>query len=241
MTTVIAGVEPQVILNADNNWIYTWDNLPVYVNGSKIAWSLKETQIGEEKSKTDGSFVNWLVSYELPVHSTGSDGKEDILLVVTNTTKRVMLRLTKTDLGKTEQLAGATFLLEVVDANGNVIETEVSKTATTGDAGTLIFDNMKCGVRYRLTETETPEGYLPLEESIYFTIQESGAVVVEPNYFAEAGNTAYNLIVRNATAIPLPESGGTGTSMLYAFGALLFIAVAGIYINNQNMKKEYEK
>ena len=239
VTTVIAGVEPQVVLNADNNWSYTWDNLPVYVNGSKIAWSLKEIQIGEEACKTDGSFVNWLVSYELPVHSTGSDGKEDILLVVTNTTKRVMLRLTKTDLGKTKQLAGATFLLEVVDANGNVIETEVSKTATTGDAGTLIFDNMKCGVRYRLSEIETPEGYLPLEEYIYFTIEESGAVVVEPNYFAEAGNTAYNIIVRNAEAIPMPESGGTGTSMLYAIGALLMIAVAGIYINNKKMKKEY--
>ena len=230
VTTVIAGVEPQAVLSGDNNWQYTWTNLPVYVNGEKIEWSIRETLIGTEAAKADGSFVNWLVSYELPIHSTDDNGNEKVLLTVTNTTKRVMLRLTKTDISKTLQLKGATFILEAVDKDGNLLTNEVTKTATTGDAGTLIFDNLKCGVRYRLTESVAPDGYLKTDEYVYFMINEDGSVMVEDSYYAEVGSTAYNIIVKNAEAIPLPESGDTGTGMFYALG-LLLIAAAGIYID----------
>ncbi|MBO5213635.1 MAG: Cna B-type domain-containing protein [Clostridia bacterium] len=219
-----------MVLNADNNWQYSWDNLPVYVNGVKIDWSVKETMIGPEAAKADGSFINWLVSYELPMISTDVDGNENTLLTIINTTKRVMLRLTKTDLGKTTQLSGATFILEAVDADGKVLTSEVSKTATTGAAGTLVFDNLKCGVRYRLTETEAPSGYLKTNEYIYFVINEDGTVSVEESFYAEAGSTAYNLIVRNGMVVDLPESGSNGTSMFYALGLLLMAITASIYI-----------
>jgi len=238
VTTLIAGVDSEVVLNSQNNWEYTWTNLPIYVNGSKIEWSIRETKIGTEGCKSDGSFVNWLVSYELPRYTTDSDGNEQVILVVNNTTKRVMLRLTKTNLNKSLQLQNATFLLEVVDEDGNVIASEIAKTATTGAAGTLIFDNMKCGVRYRLTEIAAPDGYLPLEEYIYFTINEDGSVAVEESYYAEAGTTAYNMIVRNAKSVILPDSGGVGTSMFYFLGLLFIVSALGIYINILKSKGE---
>lgn len=231
VTTVIAGVDSHVILSADNNWQHTWKNLPVYVNGEKIIWSIKEVQIGSETAKADGSFVNWLVSYELPVKSTDEDGNENTLLTVTNTTKRVMLRLTKTNLGKSLQLKGASFLLEAVDKDGNLLPQEIAKTATTGDSGTLIFDNLKSAIRYRLTELTAPEGYIKCDEYIYFTIGEDGSVTVEETYYAEAGTTAYNIIVRNGQIIDLPESGGIGTVMFYALGLLFIVAAIGIYID----------
>ncbi len=230
VTTVIAGVEPTAILNDSNGWTHTWDNLPVYVNGDKIEWSVRETAVGTEMAKADGSFVNWLVSYGLPVVTTDENGEENTRLTVTNTTKRVMLRLTKTDLSKTTQLKGATFLLEAVDAGSNVLANEVAKTATTGDAGTLIFDNLKCGIRYRLTETAPPVGYQELKEYIYFTINEDGSVSVEESFYAEAGATAYNLIVKNGIIVDLPESGGAGIGIFYALGLLLMTATLGIYI-----------
>ena len=239
VTTVIAGVEPQAVLNAANNWTYTWDNLPVYVNGTKIEWSVKETAIGSEQAKADGSFVNWLVSYGLPIISTDENGDENTLLTVINTTKRVMLRLTKTNLWKTQQLAGATFLLEAVDANGNLLPQEVAKTATTGEAGTLIFDNLKCNIRYRLTETQAPDGYLQSGEYIYFTINEDGTVSVEDSFYAEAGTTAYNLIVKNGMIVDLPESGGMGTSMFYVLGLLFISTAAGIYIYHLRKRRCY--
>ena len=231
VTTVIAGVEPQVTLSSENDWQHLWENLPVYVNGEKIEWSIKETAIGTETAKTDGSFVNWLASYGIPIQSTDEDGNPHITLTVTNTTKRVMLRITKTDISKTLQLKGATFLLEAVDADGNVLPYEISKTETTGESGTLIFDNLKCNTRYRLTEQTAPEGYIKVGGYIYFTINEDGSVSVEDNYYAEASKTAYNILVRNASGVPLPESGGTGQSMFYAFGILLILAAIGIYID----------
>lgn len=230
VTTVIAGVEAQVVLNAENNWQYDWTNLPIYVNGDKIEWSIRETAIGTEAAKADGSFVNWLASYGIPIQTTGKDGNPHITLTVTNTTKRVMLRLTKTDLIQSVQLKGAIFLLEAVDADGNVLSSEIAKTATTGDAGTLIFDNLKCGVRYRLTEQKPPDGYLELNEYVYFTINEDGSVAVEESYYAKAGGTAYNIIVRNAEAVPLPESGSIGTDMFYTFGLILIAIALSVYI-----------
>lgn len=237
VTTVIAGVEPQVILGPDNNWQYTWTNLPVYINGEKIQWAIKETAIGSETAKADGSFVNWLASYGLPIQSTDLNGNPHVTLTVTNTTKRVMLRLTKTDISKSVQLPGATFLLEGVDTEGNVLPTEIAKTATTGDAGTLIFDNLKCGIRYRLTEQVAPDGYLDLTEYVYFTINEDGSVTVEESFYAEAGSTAYNLIVRNMEAVPLPESGGIGTGMFYASGLILSALAICIYIYNLRKRR----
>ena len=230
VTTVIAGVDADVVLNAENNWQHTWTNLPEYVNGEKIVWSIKEVAIGTESAKADGSFVNWLASYAIPVQSTDQNGDPHVTLTVTNTTKRVMLRLTKTDTARSVLLKGAVFLLEAVDSDGNVLSSEIAKTATTGDAGTLIFDNLKCNVRYRLTEQHPPDGYLELAEYIYFTINEDGSVTVEESYYAEAGSTAYNIIVRNVEAIPLPESGSVGTDMFYAFGLMLIALAASLYI-----------
>ena len=229
VTTVIAGVAPEVVLNNANNWQHTWENLPVYVNGEEIKWSIKEIKIGSEQHKADGTFVNWLVSYDIPVITTDSEGNKNTLLAVTNTTKRVMLRLTKTNLDNTLQLSGAQFILEAVDAEGNILQNEISKTASTGENGTLIFDNLKCGIRYRLTETASPIGYHKINEYIYFVINEDGSVSVEESYYANAGNTAYNITVRNAQDIPLPESGSVGTDMFYAIGLLMMLA-AGIYI-----------
>ena len=230
VTTVMAGVTPSVVLNAANDWRHTWENLPVYVNGEKIAWSVREVRIGQEGHKEDYSFVNWLVSYDLPIRSTDADGNETILLGITNTTKRVMLRLTKTDLSWSVPLSGAAFRLVAVDDKGVPLPDEIAKTGSTGESGALTFDNLKCGIRYCLIETGPPEGYHQIPENIYFIIQEDGSLTIEENYYAKAGNTAYNLLVRNAEAIPLPESGGAGAGMFYALGLLLCSLALGIYI-----------
>lgn len=101
----------------------------------------------------------------------------------------------------------------------------------------MVFDNLKCGVRYRLSEQVAPEGYLLINEYIYFMINEDGSVSVEENYFAETGNTAYNLTVKNIEAIPLPESGGSGISMFYAIGLLFMAAATSIYIRYFRKRK----
>ena len=79
-------------------------------------------------------------------------------------------------------------------------------------------------------EQKPPDGYLELNEYVYFTINEDGSVAVEESYYAKAGGTAYNIIVRNAEAVPLPESGSIGTDMFYALGLILIAIALSVYI-----------
>lgn len=44
------------ILNADNNWQYTWENLPLYVDGAVASYSLRELSIGD--TKYDANVIN---------------------------------------------------------------------------------------------------------------------------------------------------------------------------------------
>ncbi len=236
-SAVVGGIENRAVLSADNNWQYTWEELPLYLNGQPVTWTVREIAIGEEQAKADGTFVNWLASYDLPVATEDENGQQHLLLKVTNTTKRVMLRLTKTDLYRTTQLPDAVFRLEAVNAKGELLPDQVVKTGTTNAAGVLVFDNMKCDVRYRLTEITAPEGYHLISEPVYCTIREDGAVEVEKHFYAEAGTTAYNILIRNAEAVPLPESGGGGTAMYYALGLLFFAAAAGVYIYTSDLRR----
>lgn len=43
-------------LNADNNWQYTWENLPLYVDGAIAKYSLRELSIGD--TKYDANVIN---------------------------------------------------------------------------------------------------------------------------------------------------------------------------------------
>lgn len=43
-------------LNADNNWQYTWENLPLYVDGEIARYSLRELSIGD--TKYDANVIN---------------------------------------------------------------------------------------------------------------------------------------------------------------------------------------
>lgn len=240
ITTLISGIPPTVTLNSEKNWSYCWNNLPVYINGSKVTYSVRETRIGNEDCRSDYTFVNWLVSYDPPIYSTDSEGKPAVTLNVTNNTQRVLLRLTKTDIEMTERVSGAEFRLEVVDENGEPIAGEIAKTLTTGTNGTLTFDNIKCGVRYRLTEIAVPDGYNKLFDPIFLTISETGTVSIEPHPYAYAGSSAFNIVVCNQRAVPLPTSGGN-VLLFYTTGGILMALTACVIIKRYLLKRRYQK
>lgn len=239
ITTLISGIPPTVTLNSENEWNYCWDNLPVYINGNKVTYSVRETRIGNEDCKSDYSFVNWLVSYDPPIYSTDNEGRTVSTLNVTNNTKRVLLRLTKTDIDMTERVSGAEFRLEVVDENGQPISGEVAKTLTTGTNGTLTFDNIKCGVRYKLTEISVPNGYNILFDPIFLTVSEIGTISIEPHPYAFAGSSAFNIVVCNQKAVPLPSSGGN-VLLFYITGGILMALTACVIIKRYLLKRRYQ-
>lgn len=224
VNALVAGVEPNMELNANNGYMATWFDLPLYANGHEIQWGVRETRIGNEDCLSDFTFANWLVDYSNPTYTYDGEGRlANTSFTVTNDTKRTMLRLIKTNLGGGVRLEGATFTLERL-IDGEVDPDFLVRTQTTSADGTLTFDNLKYG-DYRLTEVQPPTDYIELEEAAYLTIHSDGTVEVQGHPYVLPGSTAFSVQVLNQPVRPLPLTGGEGTGG-YIMPGLLLIAVA---------------
>lgn len=144
-------------------------------------------------------------------------------------------------------LKGAKFKLEK-----KVGKEWVEKAVVINEAGTTFtFTGLDDGV-YRLTETVTPEGYNtmnpnPLEFTILATHEETA---VKPKLLTlsgnpESGDVTFDSSLENGTLTTnivnksgssLPETGGMGTTVLYAAGTLMILAAAAFLV----MKKKAE-
>ena len=145
-----------------------------------------------------------------------------------------------------KSLAGAGFTLEK-KVNG---EYKNVKSFTAGDATTFEFTGLDDG-DYRLTETTTPAGYntiTPIEFTISATHDETAdepklteltvsKVSGEANFTADKAAGSLTTDVVNKKGSTLPETGGMGTTLLYAVGGVL-VALAAAYII---ISKKHEK
>ena len=213
-----SGQSATVTLTAVEGWVYTWYDLPVYANGAPVTWTIRELRVGSENCKSDYSFPNWIVTYR---SQTTADG---LVLTAENTPKRPMLYLDKWDMTGRQRLAGAIFSLIPVDDDGVPLSGAVSKTAVTGTDGSLRFDNLRHNTRYRLTELQAPEGYIPYDTPAYLTLGEDGRVTVEAHGYVSAAATAFHISVVNRSADSLPDTGGSGLNGYYAAGAALALS-----------------
>ena len=213
-----SGQSATVTLTAVDGWGYTWYDLPVYANGAPVTWTIRELRVGSENCKSDYTFPNWIVTYR---SQTTADG---LVLTAENTPKRPMLYLDKWDMTGRQRLAGAIFSLIAVDDDGVPLPDAVSKTAVTGADGSLRFDNLRHNTRYRLTELQAPEGYIPYDTPAYLTLGGDGRVTVESHGYVSAAATAFHISVANRSADSLPETGGSGLNGYYAAGAALALS-----------------
>ena len=144
-------------------------------------------------------------------------------------------------------LEGAEFTLEKKVGDGdNWVEKDVVKSNANT---TFTFTGLDDGV-YRLTETKTPEGYNtmnpnPLEFTISATHDVTGdnPQLLTLSGIAETGDVTFvhNLVdgslttdIVNKSGSELPETGGMGTTVLYAAGTLMILAAAAFLV----MKKK---
>ena len=156
-----------------------------------------------------------------------------------------------------KSLAGAGFTLQkkVKRENGKTEYIEVGKINANGEKSTFEFTGLDDG-EYKLIESTTPEGYntiAPIEFTISATHDEtkddpqlltlSGNVVTGEATTSEAtftenkteGSLTTNVV--NKKGSTLPETGGMGTTLLYAVGGVL-VALAAAYII---ISKKHEK
>lgn len=152
----------------------------------------------------------------------------------------------KVDQDGTTPLKGAGFTLQK-KVNGEYIDV---KTFTASDATTFEFTGLDDG-NYKLIESTTPAGYNTIAP-IEFTISaEHDETEDEPTLISLSGNAtsgeatftenitegSLTTDVVNKKGSTLPETGGMGTTLLYAVGGVL-VALAAAYII---ISKKHEK
>lgn len=111
--------------------------------------------------------------------------------------------------------------------------TEVS----TGADGAARFDGLQAGT-YSLEETVAPAGYNQLTKDITIVLDKNGSATIDGA--ASAPGAAHSLTtgVANSTGTVLPETGGTGTVIFVALGALAVICAGVFLVTNKRMSKE---
>ena len=147
-------------------------------------------------------------------------------------------------------LAGAEFTLEKYDA---ATDSWVAISKVETEPGTIFtFKGLDDG-KYRLTETETPDGYNtidPIEftvtanHDIEWTTQNRTDVLKSLSGNVETGEITFTPIednkglstdVVNKSGTELPETGGMGTTLFYIFGAILMVGAAVLLITKRRM------
>ena len=104
-----------------------------------------------------------------------ADGATIDLGQVVNTAERGAIRLLKTDAKTGDPLAGATFAIYRVEADGTVAE-EPSDTQVSGADGIVSFENLTVG-DYEIRETNAPTGWLVSTDTISAKVSADGQVV----------------------------------------------------------------
>ena len=146
------------------------------------------------------------------------------------------------------KLGGAKFVLKNAegkyykyDATTKAVTWVDDKSAATevitDDNGAARFDGLQAGT-YSLEETVAPAGYNQLAKDITIVLDKNGSATIDGA--ASAPGAAHSLTtgVANSTGTVLPETGGTGTVIFVALGALAVICAGVFLVTNKRMSKE---
>lgn len=247
-------VEAEASLSAENDWTYTWGNLPKYVGSELATYTVRETWIDStayslSADPTDG-YAGYIVVISPPSYSRDQtrsvetlETADNIAYTVTNrrdTGELVLQKVDQYDNG----LTGAKFELRAVSAvtqdDGTPVLDETGKPVTrvgetvvkeaVSENGMVNFGEVQAGT-YQLTETEAPPGYHLSQEVYTVTVTATSHSMVDAE-----GNPVYK-IINEANTVPLPESGGAGTT-LYTFGGIAIFAMGLMYGRSRMRRRE---
>ena len=202
-----------VRLSEENHWRYRWESLPKYASGKEIDYTV----------------------YEIGIPAGYQSMADQEKFEITNTILKSTLRIVKKNKENGEVLKGARFKIEAI---GNDQEVLFEHEVETDEKGiteiSLPYGN------YRLTEIKAPEGFIKLEETIEFLVDEQGI----SGSGADIGKTDEKYVIEieneKEETIFLPQAGGMGTDIFYQSGAGAAL-VAAVYIIYKQKEKTNEK
>lgn len=182
--TPVPGAQYTQVLSEENKWEYTWQELPLFTNGTVARYTLRVTKIGDAHRDAalggdgfaDYDVTNDAVKYRKtddpdyrPDHMWMENGvqhfAQEALLVVRNEGVRGAVTFTKAD-EMNRPLQGAEFTLYTDDACTRPLET------VTSDANGRVEFEKQPGGTYYLKETKAPQGHTA--EDTVWTVKISG-------------------------------------------------------------------
>ena len=220
-------------LSVDNNWSYTWNNLPKYYYYKDSDNVIHRTEIhytAVEKVVPNG--------YEASV----ADSSNGLTTTITNTEITASLDIKKVTKGSGAEIDGAEF--DLYKKNGDkydrVNSYTINKSATEPE-----LKNLSSG-DYYLEETKAPNGCRLLGEKIYFRQQKGTITLINENGNAltttpemwnlSTENNTFTLTIKNDVVYDLPSTGGTGI-YLYMIGGMMLMLIA-VWILYKNKCRE---
>lgn len=108
---------------------------------------------------------------------------------------------------------------------------------TTDVNGVARFDGLQAGT-YKLEETAAPAGYNQLIKDITIVLKEDGSATIDDAASTPEAERSLTAGVANSTGTMLPETGGIGTVIFVALGALAVICAGVFLVTNKRMSKE---
>lgn len=254
----LTGDAYTVELNKENEWQYTWENLPLFTDGTVADYTLREIEIGDtyrDPGVAEDGFADYLVTYAKALYRQAEDKEyreehwwqkadgtqcfaREALLMVNNEGIRGEIAFEKVD-EKGYPLKGAEFTL-YADAEC----TKRLATATSDENGDVQFEDKWPAGTYYLRETTAPVGYTAAELTWTVKIAAGKATISTPGgtTVTEVKNTS-RLRLKLKVLGPLGEelpgavlrvTRDNGSPMLYktneAGAALLEQMPAGDYI-----------
>lgn len=118
-----------------------------------------------------------------------------------------------------------------VDAKADATEVII------GADGAARFDGLQAGTYY-LEETAAPAGYNQLTKDITIVLNKDGSATIDSASSTLGADHSLTAGVANSTGTMLPETGGIGTVIFVALGALAVICAGVFLVTNKRMSKE---
>lgn len=220
-----------VVLNSENNWKHTFENLPVYtVEGGKVTknvYEVKETMIGNEKLDENGRAQGYQSSVTEIV-----DDKGIVTFIITNSKDWQIVKISHSS--EQIKLEGAIFKL----TKNNTEAPEPTWWGETDKNGVIKwytnsirkspFDGTFEDGEYTLTEVRAPAGYIKSEETWTITIEGGIATDIVSSTGEEIKTDKLNgkdtYYFKNTPLYELPSAGGTGIFVYTIGGTLLLMA-----------------
>lgn len=231
-----------VVLNSENNWKHTFENLPVYtVEGGKVTknvYEVKETMIGNEKLDENGRAQGYQSSVTEIV-----DDKGIVTFIITNSKDWQIVKISHSS--EQIKLEGAIFKL----TKNNTEAPEPTWWGETDKNGVIKwytnsirkspFDGTFEDGEYTLTEVRAPAGYIKSEETWTITIEGGIATDIVSSTGEEIKTDKLNgkdtYYFKNTPLYELPSAGGTGI-FVYTIGGTLLLMAATLLL--YKMKRE---